>query len=127
MEQCGRSLGGVQIYQLYKKDESKISSAAQDLLATGQNSASWQYIPTIFAVFIGVLWESVDTGVWILELYVWMAKDGWETTCGNGAREAVNKLGFLASGRRLRPKTNLCQPWQWSDREWYWDLCEAAA
>jgi hypothetical protein len=98
MEQCGRSLGGVQIFQLYKKDESKISSAAQDLLATGQNSASWQYIPTIFAVFIGVLWESVDTGVWILELYVWMAKDGWKHHAETGQELSISSGSSPAAG-----------------------------
>jgi hypothetical protein len=86
MEQCGRSWVGH--IQLYKKDESKISFAAQDLPATGQNSAPWQYIPTLFTVFIGMLWESVYTGVWILELYVWMGKDGWETPYGSGGKRS---------------------------------------
>jgi hypothetical protein len=68
--------------------DERTSFAAQDLRATGQYSAPWQYIPALFTVFIGVLWESVDTGVWILELYVWMAKDGWESPYGNGGKRS---------------------------------------
>lgn len=83
MEQCGRCLGG--LHPTLQKGR------IQDLLYTGSSSnrtkqRTMAIHPTLLTIFIGVLKESVDTGVW--DLYVWMVKDGLGTPYRNGGERS---------------------------------------
>lgn len=103
------------ILQKYKKETTKISFAAENPTATlpfssififqQQNTtayALWQYLPTTFTVFLGLLWESVDVGVRVLEPYMQMAKEGGATVDNSLTLDYITMFTFFVPIRSAR-------------------------
>ncbi|KAH6716037.1 hypothetical protein BKA61DRAFT_654913 [Leptodontidium sp. MPI-SDFR-AT-0119] len=100
------------IIQKYKKETAKVSlveenptvipSSASIFVFRQQDTtayALWQYLPTTFAVLLGLLWESVDVGVRLLEPYIQMAKEGGATVDNSLTLDYITMFTFYVPFR----------------------------